>query len=129
MANRFFLVFLLVILTIADATLAADDTDKSQPADNKSTVENSAKGLIESLGPSQDYPDYEIPKELAPDGVEVVEDYVPISPNGVQENSNPLAQPDADMNVKTSPSSSASISSSTVLAVIVAAGGASLFFL
>lgn len=85
---------------------------KSQPADNKSTVESSAKGLIESLGPSQDYPDYEIPKELAPDGVEVVED----------------AQPDADMNVKTSSSSSASISSSTVLAVIVAAGGASLFF-
>nr|VDD27958.1 unnamed protein product [Brassica oleracea] len=36
--------------------------------------------MMDNLGPSQDYPDYEIPKELAPDGVEVVGDYVPISP-------------------------------------------------
>ncbi|CAA7046569.1 unnamed protein product [Microthlaspi erraticum] len=127
MASRFFFVFLLVILAIADVTLGAE-ADRSPPTDNKSPVENSAKGLIESLGPSQDYPDYEIPKELAPDGVEVVEDYVPISPTGVQENVNMLAQPDADKNAKTSPSNSASRSSSNVLAVVVVVGGASLFF-
>ncbi|WZZ84524.1 hypothetical protein YC2023_113103 [Brassica napus] len=55
---------------------------------------------MDNLGPSQDYPDYEIPKELAPDGVEVVGDYVPISPIGGQDNTNPLAQPEADMNNK-----------------------------
>ncbi|KAF2572023.1 hypothetical protein F2Q70_00000203 [Brassica cretica] len=83
--------------------------------------------MMDNLGPSQDYPDYEIPKELAPDGVEVVGDFVPISPIGGQDNTNPLAQPEADMNVKTSPSRS---SSSKVLTVAVtAAGGAGLFFL
>lgn len=87
--------------------------------------------MMDNLVPSQDYPDYEIPKELAPDGVEVVGDYVPISPIGGQDNTNPLAQPEADMNVKTSPSSSiARSSSSKVLTVAVtAAGGAGLFFL
>ncbi|ESQ32732.1 hypothetical protein EUTSA_v10005128mg [Eutrema salsugineum] len=125
MASHFFLVFLVVILTVVDGTLA-EDNDKPQPVvDRKSsTADNTTKSLIDSLGPSQDYPDYEIPKELAPDGVEVVGDYVPISPTGGQ--GDPLAQPEADMNAKTSPSGSASRSSSTVLAVVVA-GGASLF--
>lgn len=128
MWSHFFFVFLLVILTIVDGTLGAD-TEKTQPADNKPPAENSAKGMIDSLGPSQDYPDYEIPKELAPDGVVVVEDYVPISPTGGQENTDPLAQPEADQNVKTSPSSSASRSSSTILVVAAAVvGGAGLFF-
>ncbi|VVB04217.1 unnamed protein product [Arabis nemorensis] len=127
MRSHFFFVLLLVILTIGYGTLGAD-TEKTQPADNKSPPESSAKELIDSLGPSQDYPDYEIPKELAPDGVVVVEDYVPISPIGGQENTDSLAQPEADQNVKTSPSSSASRSSSTILVVFAALGGASLFF-
>ncbi|CAH2045198.1 unnamed protein product [Thlaspi arvense] len=128
MASHFFLVFGLVILTIVNGTLAAE-SEKPQPVDNKSAApDNSTKSLINSLGPSQDYPDYEIPKELAPDGIEVVDDYVPISPSG-QDISNPLAQPEADMHVKSSKSGSASRSYSTLLAAAVsAAGGASLFF-
>ncbi|KAF8045655.1 hypothetical protein N665_4565s0003 [Sinapis alba] len=128
MTSHFFLVFLVVMtLTIANGTLA-EDAEKPQPVDNKSSpADNSTKSLVDSLGPSQDYPDYEIPMELAPDGVEVVGDYVPISPNGGQDKANPLAQPEEDLNVKTSSSSFAS--SSIVLTVAVAvAGGASLFF-
>ena len=123
MTSHFLIVFLVVILTIANGTLAeAADAEKPQPVDNKSSpADNSTK----SLGPSQDYPDYEIPIELAPDGIEVVADYVPISPTEAT-----LAQPETDMNVKTSPSSSASRSSSTELTVAIAAAGgaASLFF-
>lgn len=134
MANHFFLVFFLVVLTIVNGISAAD-SGKSQPpsssktvADNKAKADNSTESLIDSLGPSQDYPDYEIPKELAPDGVMVVGDYVPISPMGGRGITDTLAQPEADEDVKTSPSSFASRSSSTVLAVVVAVGGASLFF-
>ncbi|CAH8360913.1 unnamed protein product [Eruca vesicaria subsp. sativa] len=121
-SHYYFLVYLLVILTIANGNLAAD-AEKPQPVDSKSSpADNSTKSMIKSLGPSQDYPDYEIPIELAPDGIEVVGDYVPISPT------QGLAQPEEDMNEK-SPSSSVSRSSSTVLSVAVAAaGGASLFF-
>ncbi|KAG7563765.1 hypothetical protein ISN44_As10g005350 [Arabidopsis suecica] len=134
MASHFFLVFILVILTVANGISAAD-SEKSQaptssktPADNKPKVDNSTKSLIDNLGPSQDYPDYEIPLELAPDGVVVVGDYVPISPIGGRQTPDTLAQPEADQDVKSSTSSSASRSSSTVLAVVVAMGGASLFF-
>ncbi|RID43426.1 hypothetical protein BRARA_I00289, partial [Brassica rapa] len=82
-----------------------------------------------SLGPSQGYPDYEIPKQLAADGVEMVGDYVPISPSGGVADKTMFAQPEADMNVKTTPSSSTSRISSTVLSVVVAAvGEAGLFF-
>ncbi|CAH8353178.1 unnamed protein product [Eruca vesicaria subsp. sativa] len=118
MSSRFFFV-LLVILTIANATLAADDTEKPQPVDNKTPADNATKSLIDSLGPSQDNPDYEIPLELAPGGVEVVSDYR----NGPTQDET-LGQPE-DMSVNSSPS----VSSSTVLTVAVAAvGGASLFF-
>ncbi|RID60021.1 hypothetical protein BRARA_F03206 [Brassica rapa] len=123
MTSHIFIVFLVVILTIANGTLAeVADAEKPQPVDNKSSpADNSTK----SLGPSQDYPDYEIPIELAPDGIEAVGDYMPISPTEAT-----LAQPEADMNVKTLPSGSASRSSSTVLTVAIAAAGgaASLFF-
>ncbi|KAJ4901011.1 Uncharacterized protein Rs2_14962 [Raphanus sativus] len=123
MTSRFFLVFLVVISTIANGTLAAD-AEKPQPVDNKSSpADNSTKSSIDSLGPAQDYPDYEIPVELAPDGIEAVADYAPISPNGG------LAQPEAEVDVRASQSSSASRSSSTVWTVVVAvAGGARLFF-
>lgn len=133
MANHFFLVFFLVFLTIANGISAADN-EKSPPtsssqsiANNKTTVDNSTKSLIDSLGPSQDYPDYEIPKELAPDGVAVVDDYVPISPIGGSENADSLAQPEEDT-VKNSPSSSAFRSSSNALVGVAAVAGASLFF-
>lgn len=126
MTSHIFIVFLVVILTIANGTLAeAADPEKPQPVDNKSSpADNSTKSLV-GLGPSQDYPDYEIPIELAPDGIEAVGDYMPISPTEAT-----LAQPEADMNVKTSPASSASRSFSTVLTVAIAAAGgaASLFF-
>lgn len=131
MTSHFFIVFIVVILTIANGTLAAD-AEKPQPVDNKSSpADNSTKSLVDSLGPSQDYPDYEIPIELAPDGIEVVGDYVPISPNEGQDKANPLAQPESYEDIKASQStSSASGSSSTVLTVAVAAAGgaASLFF-
>ncbi|KAJ0230104.1 Transmembrane protein [Hirschfeldia incana] len=125
MASRFFLVFLLVTLTIVDATLAAE-AEKLQPVvDTKKAADNATKSLIDSLGPSQDNPDYEIPLELAPGGVQVVEDYNPnMSPTGAKDDS--LAQPEADMNVNASPSSSASIYFST--AAVAAVGGASFFF-
>ncbi|AEE77313.1 unnamed protein product [Arabidopsis thaliana] len=131
MASHFFLVFIFVILTVANGISAADSEKSQSPsssktlADNKPTVDNSTKSLIDSLGPSQDYPDYEIPLELAPDGVVVVGDYAPISPRGTPDT---LAQSEADQDVKTSTSSSASRSSSTVLAIVVVMGGASLFF-
>ncbi|KAG2261381.1 hypothetical protein Bca52824_068460 [Brassica carinata] len=129
MTSHFFIVFIVVILTIANGTLAAD-AEKPQPVDNKSSpADNSTKSLV-GLGPSQDYPDYEIPVELAPDGVEEVGDYMPISPNGGQDKANRLAQPESNIDVKASQStSSASRSSSTVLPVAVAAAGgaASLF--
>ncbi|CAL9248419.1 unnamed protein product [Arabidopsis halleri] len=135
MASHFFLVFILVILTVANGISAADSEKSQAPsssktlADNKPTADNSTKSLIDSLGPSQDYPDYEIPLELAPDGVVVVGDYVPISPIGGKQTPDTLAQPEADQDVKSSTSSSASKSSSTtVWAVVVAMGGASLFF-
>ncbi|CAN8266213.1 unnamed protein product [Cochlearia groenlandica] len=123
----FFFMFLVIITTIVDVILANDDTDKTQSTDNNNN-KPSAKNLIDSLGPSQDYSDYKIPKELAPDGVEVVDDYMPISPKGGQENANPLAQPEPDMNVKTSPSSSGFRSSLTILEIVVIVGGATLFF-
>ncbi|KAG2261383.1 hypothetical protein Bca52824_030159 [Brassica carinata] len=123
MASRFFLVFLLVILTIVNATLA-DDAEKLQPVvDTKKAADNATKSLIDSLGPSQDNPDYEIPAELAPGGVQVTDDYMPNSPTGGKDDS--LGQPE-DMNTNTSPSNSASISFSTV--AVAAVGGASLFF-
>ena len=126
MASRFFLFFLLVILTIVNGTIAADDAEKLQPVvDTKKAADNATKSLIDSLGPSQDNPDYEIPLELAPGGVQVVDDYMPnISPTGGKEES--LAQPESDMDVNTSPPSSASIYFSTV--VVAAVGGVSLFF-
>ena len=124
MASHFFLVFLLVILTIVNGTLIAADAEKAQPIDTKTAADNATKSLINSLGPSQDNPDYEIPLELAPGGVQVVDDYMPnISPTGGKDES--LAQPEADMN--TSSSSSSSLSFLTVLTV-AAVGGAGLFF-
>lgn len=124
MASRFFLVFILVILTIVNATLAAE-AEKLQPVvdDTKKAADNATKSLIDSLGPSQDNPDYEIPLELAPGGVQVVDDYMPnISPTGGKDDS--LAQPESDVNA--SPSSPASVSFSTV--AVAAVGGAGLFF-
>ncbi|KAL1218614.1 hypothetical protein V5N11_018381 [Cardamine amara subsp. amara] len=134
MSKHFFLVFFLVALTIANGISAAEDNEKPPPtsslsqtvAGNKTTVDNSTKSLIDSLGPSQDYPDYEIPKELAPDGVVVVDDYVPTSPIGGKENADSLAQPDDA--VKNSQPSSAFRSSSSVLVGVAAVAGASLFF-
>lgn len=126
MASHFFLVFLLVILTIVNGTLAADVAEKLQPVvDTKKAADNATKSLIDSLGPSQDNPDYEIPLELAPGGVQVVDDYLPnISPTGGKDDS--LAQPESNMDVNNSPSSPASISFTTV--AVAAVGGASLFF-
>ncbi|XP_010502718.1 PREDICTED: uncharacterized protein LOC104779972 [Camelina sativa] len=134
MANHFFFVSFFVVLAVVNGISAAD-SGKSQPpsssktlADNKATTDNSTKNLIDSLGPSQDYPDYEIPVELAPDGVTVVGDYVPISTDESRKNiTDTLAQPESDQEDGET-SSSDSRSSSTVLAVVVAVGGASLFF-
>ena len=120
MTSHFFLVLLVVISTIANGTLAAD-AEKPQPVDNKSSPAHNS--TADHLGPSQDYPDYEIPVELAPDGIEVVGDYVPVDPKGG------LAQPEPIEDVKASQINSGSRSSSTVWTVVVAvAGGTSLFF-
>ncbi|EOA25720.1 hypothetical protein CARUB_v10019074mg [Capsella rubella] len=133
MANHFLFVFFIIVLTVINGISAADDSGKSQPpspsktvADNKAKADNSTKNLINSLGPSQDYADYEIPLELAPDGVTVVGDYVPASNDGGRGVTDTLAQPEEEKT--TPPPSSASRSSSTVLAVVVAVGGAILFF-
>ncbi|CAN8272564.1 unnamed protein product [Cochlearia groenlandica] len=121
MANSFFFIYsLVIILTIFNGICAAENGERS-PSETI-VKDNSTKSLIESLGPSQDYPDYEIPKELAPDGVMVAEDYVPISPTGGQEYSKQLAQPEAD----TLPSGSASRSSLST--IVFAVGGAILYF-
>ncbi|KAL0717884.1 hypothetical protein Bca4012_067206 [Brassica carinata] len=76
--------------TVANGMLAPD-IDKPLPAEKKSPTDKSTKSLIDSLGLSQDYLDYQIPKELAPECVKVVGDYVPISHSGGQDNAYLLA--------------------------------------
>ncbi|EOA18042.1 hypothetical protein CARUB_v10006487mg [Capsella rubella] len=133
MARRHFSFAILVIicLALAGGAYAAGSSSPSPPATTSNTTETSSPetifGFNATKGNSQDYSDYEVPTNLAPDGVEVVEDYVPISVNSDKDN-DVLAQPEGESDKKTtqqpkdsssSSSSSYSYSSFVVLFVVV----------
>ncbi|CAN8271388.1 unnamed protein product [Cochlearia groenlandica] len=120
MSRSFSFIFFLVVFALYREGYAADssstpamtsNTTVRSPPTTQSTEKNSTE--------VEDYSDYEVPVDLAPGGVEVVEDYKPINLNDV-EGVDKLAQPEDDSNKKTnetkySASSSFSSSSSSFL--------------
>ncbi|XP_010435998.1 PREDICTED: uncharacterized protein LOC104719728 [Camelina sativa] len=135
MARRHFsLAILLIGLALAGGAHAAGSSSPSPPTTSSNTTEKSPATTLEwfnSTTSGQDYSDYEVPMDLAPDGVEVVEDYVPISVNESNEDDQ-LAQPEGDSDKKTnqpkdSDSSSSSSSYSSSFTVFIVAAGLFLF--
>ncbi|XP_010441215.1 PREDICTED: uncharacterized protein LOC104724424 [Camelina sativa] len=127
---------LLIGLALAGGAHAAGSSSPSPPATSSNTTEKSPPTTLEwfnSTTSGQDYSDYEVPMDLAPDGVEVVEDYVPISVNESNDDDQ-LAQPEGDSDKKTnqpkdsdSSSSSSYSSYSSSFAVFIVAAGLFLF--
>ncbi|CAH2080093.1 unnamed protein product [Thlaspi arvense] len=96
MARRFSFVFLLIALALAGGSYAADSSSPSPPTTTSNTTEKSPPTMPPAGKNStyvQDYSDYDVPIDLAPAGVEVVEDYAPVSVKGADE----LAQPEEDL--------------------------------
>lgn len=129
MARYFSLVFILIALALAGGAYAADPSSPSPPT-TSNTIGKSppAPPAGKNSTDSQDYSDYEVPEDLAPGGVEVVEDYVPISPNASKE-ADELAQPEGQSNKKTNQhkNSASSYSFSSFSIVLIFAVGLSLF--
>ncbi|ESQ46906.1 hypothetical protein EUTSA_v10028025mg [Eutrema salsugineum] len=127
MAPRLSFVLLLIAFAFAGRSYAAESSSPSPPTMTSNTTGNSPPmppaGKNSTDG--QDYSDYEVPLNLAPGGVEVVEDYAPINTvKGADE----LAQPEEDLSQKTSqPVNSASYFSSSSYVIFVVAAGLFLF--
>ncbi|KAF8088127.1 hypothetical protein N665_0552s0015 [Sinapis alba] len=100
MARRFAFVFLLIVFALAGGSYAADSSSPSPPTTTSNTTVKSPPAEIPVANNSTDgtdYSDYEVPIDLAPGGVEVVEDYAPFNTGrGADE----LAQPEEDLKSK-----------------------------
>lgn len=132
MARRFAFLFLLIAFALAGEIYAADSSSPSPPTTTSTTTVKSPPELLVGNNSTDgtDYSDYEVPINLAPGGVEVVEDYAPFNAGrGPDE----LAQPEDDLKISKGdkPVNSASSFSSFYYfssnVVFVAAAGLFLF--
>lgn len=132
MARRFAFLFLLIAFALAGEIYAADSSSPSPPTTTSTTTVKSPPELLVGNNSTDgtDYSDYEVPINLAPGGVEVVEDYAPFNAGrGPDE----LAQPEDDLKISkgdkpvNSASSFSSVSSFSSNVVFVAAAGLFLF--
>ncbi|CAL9224055.1 unnamed protein product [Arabidopsis halleri] len=131
MFRRYFsFVTLLIGLALAGGAYAANSSPPSPPSDS---TEKSppATPTISSFNATvvPDYSDYEVPMNLAPDGVEIVQDYVPIVVEDEDKEADELEQPEGKSDKKANqPKDSASSSSySSSFVVFVVAVGLFLF--
>ncbi|CAA7055212.1 unnamed protein product [Microthlaspi erraticum] len=120
MARRFTFVFLLIAFALAGGSYAADSSSPSPPTTTSNTTVKSppATPAEKNSTDAKDYSDYDVPLDLAPEGVEVVEDYAPIDVKGVDS----LAEPEEELSkIENKPTNAASsFYSSFSLALIVA---------
>ncbi|KAG2307789.1 hypothetical protein Bca52824_027537 [Brassica carinata] len=129
MARRFAFVFLLIAFSLAGGSYAADSSSPSPPTTTSNTTVKSPPETLVANNSTDgtDYSDYEVPADLAPEGVEVVEDYAPFDTGrGADE----LAQPEEDLKGKgeQQPVNSASyFSSFSSYVVFVVSAGLFLF--
>ncbi|CAH8358061.1 unnamed protein product [Eruca vesicaria subsp. sativa] len=129
MARLFASVFLLLGFALAGVSYAADSSSPSPPTmttSNTTVKSPPVLPIVKNSTDATDYTDYEVPLDLAPGGVEVVDDYAPFNTGrGPDE----LAQPEEDLKSKGSePKNSASSSfSSSSYVVFVGAAGLFLF--
>ncbi|KAJ0230935.1 hypothetical protein HA466_0304690 [Hirschfeldia incana] len=132
MARRFAFVFLLIAFALAGGSYAADSSSPSPPtATSNTTVKSTPETLVakNSTEDGTDYSDYEVPVNLAPGGVEVVDDYAPFNTGrGPDE----LAQSEEDLKMSKGEqqapvNSASSFSSFSSYVVFVVAAGLFLF--
>lgn len=123
MFRRYFsFVTLLIGLALAGGAYAANSSPPSPPSDS---TEKSppATPTISSFNATfvPDYSDYEVPMNLAPDGVEIVQDYVPIVVEDEDKEADELeGKSDKKVNQPKDSASSSSYSSSFVVFVVAA---------
>lgn len=129
MARRFAFLFLLISFALAGEIYAADSSSPFPPTTTSTTTVKSPPELLVGNNSTDgtDYSDYEVPINLAPEGVEVVEDYAPFNAGrGPDE----LAQPEDDLKISKGDkpvNSASSFSSFSSNVVFVAAAGLFLF--
>lgn len=124
MAPRLAFIFLLIGFALAGGSYAADSSSPSPPTTTSTTTVKSPP--VTPVGNNStdgtDYSDYEVPVDLAPGGVEVVEDYAPFD-TGIEVDE--LSQPEEDLKSKGDPkptNSASSFSSPSYFFFVVVAG-------
>uniref|UniRef100_A0A0D3C091 Uncharacterized protein n=1 Tax=Brassica oleracea var. oleracea TaxID=109376 RepID=A0A0D3C091_BRAOL len=99
MARRFAFLFLLIAFALAGEIYAADSSSPSPPTTTSTTTVKSPPELLVGNNSTDgtDYSDYEVPINLAPGGVEVVEDYAPFNTGRGHDE---LSQPEDDLKIR-----------------------------
>ncbi|CAH8277677.1 unnamed protein product [Arabidopsis lyrata] len=122
MFRRYFSFVTLIGLALAGGAYAANSSPPSPPSDSSTEKSPPATPSLPSLNATfvPDYSDYEVPMNLAPDGVEIVQDYVPIVQDEDKEADELEGKSDKKANQPKDSASSSSYSSSFVVFVVAA---------
>jgi len=127
--QHFSFVILFIGLALAGGAYAANSSAPSPPSNNTSFFfpETPFISTVNATVVPSDYSDYEVPMNLAPDGVKVVQDDLPLVEEEDKE-ADEFAQPEGKSDKKANqPKDSASSSYSSSFVVFVVAAGLFLF--
>ncbi|KAG7548693.1 hypothetical protein ISN44_As12g038580 [Arabidopsis suecica] len=124
MFRRYFsFVILLIGLALAGGAYAANSSSPSPPSDSTEKSPPATPTISSFNSPFvPDYSDYEVPMNLAPDGVEIVQDYVPIVQDEDKEADELEGKSDKKANQPKDSSASSSSYSSSFVVFVVAVG-------
>ncbi|KAG7544026.1 hypothetical protein ISN45_Aa07g038990 [Arabidopsis thaliana x Arabidopsis arenosa] len=130
MFRRYFsFAILLIGLALTGGAYAANSSSPSPPSDSTEKSPPATPTISSFNSPFvPDYSDYEVPMNLAPDGVEIVQDYVPIVVEDEDKEADELeGKSDKKANQPKDSSASSSSSYSSSFVVFVVAAGLFLF--